>query len=303
LDFQNGADNGIIRPNQVNGVIFRDCDFSGMGATTWAIYNNQETHDIQIIDCTITGGGGSGRGISGYTYGDFIVDNCTIDGVVYGIYLGGVTAYVKDTILGGTASNTNDLHLGASRVHKLYMQNSKFDETSGIDLDSNEYGASIVCEDHQQIQDWSKAFYYHGTIESDTETVRTGGSDVSAFMLTLKDECGIGYPLTLTDNPLTGDFKIWVPDEATTLSLYLKASTTYTVYPNADELYVEVDYKDGATTRTTATSSETLTDANWTAFTVPFTPAVNSWAYITVKLGFHEASKGISVDLRPILTQ
>ncbi len=122
--------------------------------------------------------------------------------------------------------------------------------------------------------------------------------------MTPNSYCGLYYPLTIADDFCSGDFKLWLPAEEKTVTIYMR-TFGYTSLPTADELYIETLYLDEATGGHRATMQSTQTvSANdtWTAFSVTFTPSQEGWVYITVYLKKYEANSGVYVDIKPVVS-
>ena len=109
--------------------------------------------------------------------------------------------------------------------------------------------------------------------------------------------------MTLTDDFCSGDFRIWCPASATTITIYIRGFG-WTTFPTASELYIQAEYLDEATGghRAKTTSTQTLiNNTDWVGFTTTFAPAQAGWAYIKVYLKKYTADCGVYVDVRPVI--
>jgi len=255
------------------------------------------------------------RGVYIYTRsvysGRFFFENCNFDGgdstTDYGIYVDSYslqTLYLKNCQFGQTtAHDISDIRI-VRYTGNINAQNCKFNK-----LDPNDFQHREVVfrsEDHNQVKGDNKAWYQEGTIEKETTIVRSGGADSSAKMSPTSN-CNKKYPLTLSGWPkqgLDGDFKLWVPAQQTTITIYMR-TFGYTTLPTADELYIEASYLDEPSGghRATVKSTNTVSaNDEWTPFSVTFTPAQEGWVYVTVYLKKYEANAGVYVDIKPIVS-
>jgi len=198
------------------------------------------------------------------------------------------------------ASSTHDIaDIQFDRSNsRIYARNCNFAGTFSMFQDT-----FLRSEDHNQTKGAHRTYYYNGTIEKDTSVVRSGGASSSAKM-TPNSNCGPYYPLTISDDYCSGDFKLWLPAEEKTVTIYVR-TFSYTSLPTSDELYIEASYLDEATGghRATVKSTQTVSaNDTWTAFSVTFTPAQEGWVYVTVYLKKYESNSGVYVDIKPVVS-
>lgn len=250
--------------------IFRDCTFDA-GSTTPADSN------IYIY-----------KYASGYPRGDvgLFLENCSFSqttATIYDIYnYYGVGVYVS-------------------------TRNCKFN----TELYSNVESVAIEKhEDYQQVKGDNKIRVGGGlgTITKDTSVTRVGGASSSALMRAFTSSFSPLNPLTIrgyTSHGVDADFKIWCPASTQTITIYIRSYGVWTVYPTASELFVEANYLDEGSGghRARVVSNDVIADeTTWVAFDVTLTPAQAGWVYLTVNLGKYEASKGIYVDIKPVIS-
>jgi len=226
--------------------------------------------------------------------------NCTFDGTTtYGINGHQGRLYLEDCSFGATTAHTvYSLYL--SQSVSTWARNCNFADAMESSVGS---GCQLFSEDHDQVFGAHKTVYYHGTITKDTGVVRPGGASSSA-KLQPGATCSLNNPLTITDG-VTGDFKIWSPAGSTTITLYIRSLGAWASYPTNSELLVEASYLSdaGSADRTEVRSTEVLSDdITWVGFQVTVTPAREGFVYLTVSLGKYQASKGIYVDIKPVVS-
>jgi len=231
--------------------------------------------------------------------------NCDFNGGVattdYGVFSDkSIGEFINCNFSTSSTHDTADIYLYRS-VSRSYARNCNF--AGSIMFASDSFGSFLRSEDHNQTKGVHRTYYYNGTIEKDTSVVRTGGASSSAKM-TPNSYCGLHYPLTIADDFCSGDFRLWLPAEEKTVTIYMR-TFGYTSLPTADELYIEASYLDQASGghRATVQSTQTVSaNDTWTPFSVTFTPAQEGWVYITVYLKKYEASAGVYVDIKPIVS-
>lgn len=191
----------------------------------------------------------------------------------------------------------------------IYARNCKFSDSTLMQRGSNYvlYPAAFVSEDHNQVYGAHMTVCPWGTVERDTTIVRSGGADSSAKMTDLQVPISTTNPFKLGFNAFLEAFRVWcTASVAHTVTVYIRATSAWSTYPTAAELYIDASYYDdsGDTTRSRSTAStQVLSDAStWVAFTTTFTPQRDGWAYVNVTLGVREAGNGINVDIQPIVT-
>jgi len=253
-------------------IFIQDCSF----------YNNTyynlelEKSRSKCLNCAFNGGAAStDNGINlSYSIGELI--NCTFG-----------------------SSSTHDISdIKINYLSRIYARSCSF--TGSISLSPDSF---LRSEDHGQTKGAHRTYYNNGTIEKDTSVVRSGGASSSAKM-SPNSSCGLYYPLTIADDFCSGDFKLWLPAEEKTVTIYMR-TFGYTSLPISDELYIEASYLDEATGghRATVQSTQTVSANDiWTPFSVTFTPAQEGWVYIAVYLKKYESNSGVYVDIKPVVS-
>lgn len=231
--------------------------------------------------------------------------DCTFDGGAESTDAGLYLAYPSIVELINCSFGVSSAHdyydIRFYHPSSVHARNCKF--SGSISFSEEAVDAFLRSEDHNQTKGAHQTLYHNGTIEKDTSVVRSGGASSSAKM-SPNSYCGLHYPLTIADDFCSGDFKLWLPADEKTVTIYLR-TFGYTTLPTADELYIEASYLDEGTGghRATVQSTQTVSaNDTWTAFSVTFTPAQEGWVYVTVYLKKYEASSGVYVDIKPIVS-
>jgi len=277
--------------------MFDSCVFRGASQAGLYLFY---TGEILIQNCSLYSNTQYNLYVAGTT---FKCTGCTFDGGAdttdYGIYLDGSVGELIDSTFGtSSAHDVDDIYFRRS-VSRLYARNCSFSDSISVSV----FGAFLQSEDHNQTKGSHRTYYYNGTIERDTSVVRSGGASSSAKMMP-NSNCGLYYPLTIADDFCSGDFRLWLPAEEKTVTIYMQ-TFGYTSLPTADELYIEASYLDQASGghRATVQSTQTVSaNDTWTPFSVTFTPAQEGWVYITVHLKKYEANSGVYVDIKPVVS-
>lgn len=162
-----------------------------------------------------------------------------------------------------------------------------------------------------RIEDWEHNYgaaynmYSSGEIISDSLVIRDGGATTSAKFVPMLFTT-VPAPLCISGNMYDPDIRVWAKGSDAVATIYIRGYG-WTTFPTAQELYVEAEYLSsygvGTITRQLARSDEVLVDnTNWVAFNCSINPAEDSMVNIKVYLGKYEASSGIYVDIKPVLT-
>jgi superoxide dismutase len=133
-----------------------------------------------------------------------------------------------------------------------------------------------------------------GDVIKNTTTVRSGGAASSLEVVPLSN-CSVIAPI-----PIFEWTELAVPASAQNKSVYMRADAAWSVYPTADELYVEAEYiSDGTTFAVAIVKSTAVLNhaSNWIQFTIPeFTPAVAGSVRYRAYLKKYEADRKVYVD-------
>jgi len=163
-------------------------------------------------------------------------------------------------------------------------------------ININAVDAVYHSEDDQQVVGANKSYYYMGTLEKDTTTVRTGSN--SSIKATPNSNVGDFARLPLFEYP------IYLPASQKTLTVYM-LGFGWTTFPTSSELWIEVEYLDSSTgtSRSTVKSTATLTNnTDWTPFSVTVTPGQAGVAYLRGYLTKYELNSGVYVDPEPVIS-
>jgi len=301
LEFIESDDSyGILRASHAHCSIIKDCIFRDAGYN--GLYLSSSLVPL-IEDCSFYSNSGTNLYVSSSR---FKCIGCSFDGGATGTDEGlkcdstSIGELINCTFGSSSVHTFRDIRF-AYAASRIYARNCSF--AGSINFYTEARGAFLKSEDNNQTKGAHKTYYFNGTIEKDTSVVRSGGASSSAKM-TPNNNCGLYYPLTIVDDYCSGDFKLWLPSEEKTVTFYMR-TFGYTSLPTADELYIEASYLDEATGghRATVQSTQTVLANNiWTAFSVTFTPAQEGWVYVTVYLKKYEASSGVYVDIKPVVS-
>jgi len=220
----------------------------------------------------------------------------TISGCTYGVYYG--TGYtVSGTISGCTyvfqfgTSDTNALNVvlrGASIPATPTFSNRN---KAGVGSQGKQ---GVFSENHGRILGASYAYLPTGDVIKNTTTVRADGAASSLEVVPLSN-CAVNAPIQIFEWT-----ELSVPASAQNRSIYLRADAAWSVYPTADELYIEAEYISNGTTfaTTVVKSTAVLSDGStWVQFAIPaFTPVIAGHVRYRAFLKKYEASRKIYVD-------
>lgn len=238
------------------------------------------------------------------------LDGCTLNGGPAGTNYGISTGYtsvvqMKDTTFGVTTGhNTADLYCSFAAGASILRGRNVTLGTSGKEVSISGYGAAIQIEGYGQLKDCHKSYYYQGTVTNSSTVLHPGGASSSA-LVEPNAYCGLNRPLTIGEDWLFGDFKVYCTAVATTVHVYIRDYGGWAVYPNATTLYVQAVYYNGtgsSRVESTASTSVLYDASTWVDFNTTFTPGSEGFAYVYVYLKRHEANKGIYVDIKPTAT-
>jgi len=321
LDFNSGA--YYFYTYTRNYWWFANLEFNNSISTTATIYMRGGPCFYDNIDVSDNVGG-----LYVYTNGNSIISNSDFhSNTVYGIYVMGGAAYLKDVniygngyginasgfnntvylknvIFGaGTENSTYDIYV-ASAGSIAFGRNVTFNSTNKIDIGTVANSNSVRIEDYGGVKGANILFTSMGTITKDTGVTHSGGANSSA-KIEPSSNCTPNFPLTISGDKLSGDFVIWAPASETTVTVYIRAIDAWGTYPTNAQLYIDAEYFAGGVTKraVSTASTQVLSDAStWVAFTITFTPDTAGWAYVSVHLNYYEASKGVYVDVKPVVT-
>ena len=286
-------------------IIFKNCLIHGLTTSAghgFAIVGG-EAH---LIDCEFYDCYNIAMLADGGAY--LLAEGCTLNGgagvgTQFGLEAaGGSLLEAKDCVIGATTHFSQaDALSGIPPSSRIRLRNCSLQSTVPVQLYP---GCAVHSEDHQQVKGAHKSYYYQGNITKVTDVLHSGGA-LSSAKVEPNAYCVAGTPLTLADEGLKGDFQIWCPASATTVTVYIRSLGAWSTYPTAAQLYIDAEYWDGATAKRVLStpSTQVLSDGTtWVAFTTTFTPSAAGWAYVRVHLAKYEASKGIYVDVKPVVS-
>jgi len=283
-----------------------------ISGTISGCYNGINSGTGHTISGTISGcynGINSGTGhtisgtISGCSSGIISGTGHTISGTISGCY-NGINSGPGHTI-SGTISGCNYQFVfnsgGASSGLSVSVRPSAtLVPSAPTILYRNTVGAGgpfrqgVFFEDYGKVLGASYAYLMFGDVIKNTDIVRSGGAASSIEVVPLSN-CAIGSEIIIFEWT-----ELSVPASARNKSVYMRADDAWSVYPTADELYIEAEYiSDGTTFATTVVKSNAvLSDGStWVQFSIPeFTPAIAGHVRYRAYLKKYEASRKIYID-------
>jgi hypothetical protein len=278
-----------VSDDGVNAILYEDCEF----VDTVADLGTHLTSTKAAIICK----------------------RCSFDGgavnrLSYALNISYANAYFEDCVFGGVyPSNGADvlLNAGSSRV---FLRNCKHNGTptyGWAQVSTGAVDAIAMAEDYNQVRGASRNKTNNGEVIKDTGVLHSGGADSSAKVSPSGAHVTTLNPMTISNELGGGDFKLWLPAAAATVTIYIRSIDTWGgVYPTAAQLFVQAEYLSDGTTGARAlstASTQVLSDATtWVAFTTTFTPAAEGWVYVKVYLGKYNAGSGIYVDIQPVVS-
>jgi len=287
---------------QANSLMWlKDCKFEDN--LNGGVLNDNSVVYLENYDCDIDHHRAS-QNIRGYTR----ISDSECDGGVEGFVNAGGTVEIIDSTAGKNTHNTQaDIFVSQPdsvvrcRNVKLYST----DASQGIvQFGTTAQHARVHMEDFDQVKGNHKSFFWNGTVEKDTGVTRPGGGPSSAKVLP-NANITTAIPLTLAEDWLAGDFQVWCPASPTTITVYMRATAAWSVYPTAAELYIQAEYWADATAKRAKStkSTQVLSDGStWVAFTTTFTPSQAGFVFVKAVLGKYESGKGIHVDIKPVVS-
>lgn len=271
------ADGSGFYANACSGVIIQNCEFWRNKLISLGLFRC----GTRIEACIFNGGGDSGSYQNSNT----------------GLLGQDSFIYIKDSTFGvTTAHDTFDID---SQNGAIYGRNVILDSVSPARA---RYPDSFLrIEDYGQIHKAYHGFEFMGDISKDTGESPPSGADYAMFGEP-NTNCGSEQALNCAGDWFWG-FPIYLDGTEQTITVKIKAlDADWSAgggaggRPDNSELFIELDYHNGATTRTTAVSSEACTDDTYTGHIVTITPDAAGPAYLKVKLLLYEAGGKIYVD-------
>jgi hypothetical protein len=165
-----------------------------------------------------------------------------------------------------------------------------------------QYKQRVSWENYLGTADAQRTFWVYGDTIKNTSVVRTGGA-ANSIEVVPQSKAGFNNTDTEYKIPIFEWTELDVPASAQTRTVYIKG-TSWSSYPADTQLWFEVEYLDHATlfTRTVkhtydAGIDTVLTDENWTAFTLTFTPGqVGPVRYRAFLADYEDGTERIYVD-------
>jgi hypothetical protein len=215
-----------------------------------------------------------------------------------------------------------DAQLAASFGFLATLRNCRLNSTVGVKCDVGSAGdmIGVYSEDHNGTKGDNRVFGTFSSvqndtpyIQSDTVTVRSGGSTTSSKITPSTNMgphdagkinlLGMHFPLFKTD------FPVYANTASRTYTFHVKSAATanWTANPTAAELYIEATYWDHATNnyrksiRSTGTVSF-ASETTWQAIAITVAPAQTGLMYLKLVYGkTKEDSKSNQFFLDPLV--
>lgn len=310
LDIKGGNNTiyGGVRIYITNHFYFNNCRVYENGKNGLYISNLDRA---EIKNCEFYSNIGSGIKVNA-TISNLIIKNCIFNGGVdttdYGIYSEARSSALslEDCSFGQTtAHDTKDIFVRGIPI--IYFRNCIYTSIGWYTTNNQDKGRRFYKEDDGQIFEAHKIENYDITIERDTSIVRAGGAD-SSLKMTPSEYIGLYRKVTSYGEHgeiVKGTFKVWLSASVEkTITIYIRGFG-WTGFPTASQLFVRASYlSNGATAaRTEIDSDEVIANNNdWVEFQVTLTPARDGFVYLDVFLGDYEASSGVYVDIKPVIS-
>lgn len=267
------GNSGVVEGLTVGGycfVILDGCTFSDTSGTAISCSGN-----LYMYNCTLNGGASKPPKYCISNSGVLYAYNCSF----------GVTTNFTTAIIEPISCS-------------VYLSNCVYDGTL-VSTGESKNGAVFV-EDEDAVYGSHSTYYNTGVISKQTASSRSGGGSSYARMIS-NTYCGPNNPL-IDGEPLEGFAKVYLTkDVEYTITVYARTGSAWDSALSASEAFLKCSYLSNAATaaRTEINSVQTITnDANWTAFTVTFTPLQTGLAYLWFYLvKYEDNSEYIDVDV------
>lgn len=311
LDFLNSHDtNGALRISFSRAAIIEDCriyDSNAHGIKTLAaggllikdcVFDNNTgaslfiESDTRIEGCSFNGDGDNAIGIS-------------VASTDRGVYLvSPACVQMKNSTFGNDTNgdhDTADIEISVGGV--VIGRNCKLDSASEVTVLAP--SSLVIIEDDEQSFGAGRAWSFPGIVTKDDGETPPGGSGW-AFKCEPDADCGTIQVLFCGGQWFEG-FPVYLDGTEQTITVKIKClDADWSLgggtggRPDNTELFIELEYSDGATTKATATSTEACSDDTYTSFTVTVTPNAAGKATVTAILNLFEAGAAVFVD--PVVT-
>lgn len=309
---------GIIDLSTSVGTEFKDVVIVGNNAWGYAIVAGTSA---QIYISKTRTFDGLRLIVCGDTIPDLYINDCLLDGNSVASSAGidfqstkSGNIFIENTTFQNHASS--DIALGANGFASLQLKlrNCKLDSAIGDNINNTGFGGGLTAaEDMEGVLNKSSVYDAHAsadftpTYESDTATVRSGGSTIS-----IKVTPGANIATTRPGLLKLLELPIYATTSSKTYDIYFRpdATANWTADPTAAELWVELEAWGHATNNyRKITKSTGVIDMNgstaWQALSVTVAPAQAGVAYLRVWYGKpKEAAKTnvFFVDPKPVIT-
>ena len=315
------AAGGAIMNSAVWDISWHDCIMQGNGVSCDGVTVQANSH-AQLHKCHIYAY--STNGVDVVTDSSIELYDCVFTGGLRGLYGTGAATriHAEDCELNSNSTADVDAQVSAKYGFLVTLRNCRLNSTTEVKVDNTSVGEMIgvYSEDHNGTKGDNRVFgtFSSGVsdtpyIESDTGTVRSGGSTTSSKITPSTNIgphdagkinlLGMHFPLFKTEFPVYAD------TTSRTYTFYVKSAATanWTANPTAAELYIEATYWDHASNnyrksiRSTSTASFTSA-TTWQAIAITVAPAQAGLLYLKLMYGkTKEGSKSNQFFLDPLV--
>lgn len=255
--------------------------------------------DINLRNCVFSSSITHFIGIRGYAYNCVFGFGGASDDSQVGVSNYGSDMFFDCCTFPTTTGTADDIYFAGigksiARVRDCSFTPGPYHIPSGV-----KDGQTLVFESRDGgLNQW---WTYRGKISKDASVARPGGAPHS-IKYEPSSNCALNAPLFIDDTWLKRpDFSAWVTAGPKTITVYIRGFG-WTNFPSAAELLVEAQYWDGSKWAS-ASSTQTISDnATWVAFTAGINPATDGFVHVKTKLGRYEASSGIYVDPKLVIS-
>lgn len=315
------AAGGCLMNSAVFDISWHDCIMQGNGVSCDGVTVQANSHG-QMHKCHIYAY--STNGVDLATDSSIELYDCVFTGGLRGLYGTGAATriHAEDCELNSNSTADVDAQVSASFGFLVTLRNCRLNSTTEVKVDNTSVGdmIGVYSEDHNGTKGDNRVFgtFSSGVsdtpyIESDTGTVRSGGSTTSSKITPSTNMgphdagkinlLGMHFPLFKTGFPVYAD------TTSRTYTFYVKSAATanWTANPTAAELYIEASYWDHASNnyrksiRSTSTASFTSA-TTWQAIAITVAPAQTGLLYLKLMYGkTKESSKSNQFFLDPLV--
>ena len=312
-----GSDiNGTIEVDTSFGIEFLDCNFKPDTLDTGMEFRFDTS--VNLKKCRFDGGSRATtfgiRPNSSFNSLTFDASDCLFEDLTVGIE-SEILSLVRLIDCEGNGNSQADISRNASPSFfgcKFFLRNFTFG-TGTFEVENNQfYGVRIISEDHDNVLNVTKQFLGVGIedtaiLESDTGTVRSGGSNIS---IKITPQVNVGDKFYSRIKLF--EIAFYAATSSKTYDIYFKSNATanWTADPLVTELFIELEAWGHASNNSRKiTKSTGVLDFNgvttWNKLSVTVAPAQAGVAYLRgwyMKPKESAKSNEFFIDPKPVVT-